>query len=143
MATMPFSWTIRNGQNLTAKLAGQDDGKCRRDVYRWSICRWWSANTSARPVRLELLFARAGSIVRPNLFFDEADAVLGKRDKCPGRPRQIRKPVRSHFVTADRRFQRSGDPCKQYAEQHRWLLSGGSIRCYISRCRMRRSQQIW
>ena len=76
------------GKTLTAALLGKSTGS----MCIGSTCRWSCRSGSARPRRT----SRASS-TRPStsdwiLFFDEADALFGKRTQTCQRPRSLRQP---------------------------------------------------
>ncbi len=72
---MSFSWCSGTGKTLTATLLGKQFGK---EVYRIDLSQIVSKYIGETEKNLEKVFAKAE---RQNwiLFFDEADALFGKR----------------------------------------------------------------
>ena len=82
-----FAGPPGTGKTMAAEIVACELGL---DLFR-SICRRWSASTSARPKRTWTAFSTRQTNANAILFFDEADALFGKRSRSEGRPRSLRQ----------------------------------------------------
>ena len=110
-----FSGPSGTGKTLAAEIVAGDLGL---DVFKLDLSAVVSKYIGETEKNLEQVFdaAGAGNVV---LFFDEADALFGKRSEVQGRPRPLRQHrgvVPAAAARGLRRARRAGD---QLRAQHR------------------------
>ena len=113
--TALFAGDSGTGKTMSAEVIAAELGL---DLYTVNLATVVDKYIGETEKNLERIFAEAGG-VNAVLFFDEADAIFGKRSEVQGRPRPLRQHRERVPAAAAGDLRRAGRAGHQPAGQHR------------------------